>query len=228
MDEIAYPAPPLPDYYTAPYKGVSGCCHVCGQVIILPPRSATPFADLIRLTLAIKSKMQLGRPPRMSTTKARAIKRQPLQRPARTSPPYDPSDTQTHVAPPPYPTDSPGDLVGCPACHGGSAKVAACELCNGAWYISPALAATYLPFATARGVAEAQKDRERQQRVPIKQQEEWEVFVERIDDMLADGAWYWAEDTLEGIRDTVRERHAVTERQARAVENIENARRTRD
>ena len=44
----------------------------------------------------------------------------------------------------------------------------------------------------------------------------------RIDDLLADGDYVWAEDTLTGIRETVERTKRVTEGQQRAVANIQH------
>jgi hypothetical protein len=63
---------------------------------------------------------------------------------------------------------------------------------------------------------------------PSTEQAEWEVFAERIDDLLASGDYDWAEDTLGGILETVKHTHHVSKRQAEAVDNIEAGRRERD
>ena len=54
----------------------------------------------------------------------------------------------------------------------------------------------------------------------------WGRFLSEIDDLLADGHYTWAEDTLKGIYDTVAEKRWVTENQRRAVANIAAARET--
>lgn len=48
-------------------------------------------------------------------------------------------------------------------------------------------------------------------------------FLAWIDDMLESGEYDWAEQTLSGIRETVEGSGMVTDRQQRAVDNIENA-----
>lgn len=48
-------------------------------------------------------------------------------------------------------------------------------------------------------------------------------LLERIDEMLEDERYEWAENTLSGIRETVERTGAVTENQARAITNIEDA-----
>lgn len=45
----------------------------------------------------------------------------------------------------------------------------------------------------------------------------------RIDEMLEDDRYEWAEDTLSGIRSTVERTGAATEGQRRAITNIEDA-----
>jgi hypothetical protein len=50
------------------------------------------------------------------------------------------------------------------------------------------------------------------------------AFLRELEDMIDDGRYQWAEDTLEGIRETVERTRTVTDNQKRAVENITNAR----
>jgi hypothetical protein len=47
-----------------------------------------------------------------------------------------------------------------------------------------------------------------------------EEFCSSIQDMLDEGRWHWAEDTLLGIHETVSRTGTVTDGQRRAVENI--------
>lgn len=49
-------------------------------------------------------------------------------------------------------------------------------------------------------------------------------LISRIDDMLQEGRYEWAADTLSGIMETVEKTGRATEGQIRAVDNIENAR----
>jgi hypothetical protein len=51
-------------------------------------------------------------------------------------------------------------------------------------------------------------------------QEEYQVFLARIDDLITSGEFDWALDTLEGIQETVQKTHYVTKGQERAVTNI--------
>jgi len=51
----------------------------------------------------------------------------------------------------------------------------------------------------------------------------WYRFLQEIDDLLATGAYTWAESTLSDIRDTVERMQVVTVGQRRAVTNIEEA-----
>jgi len=48
--------------------------------------------------------------------------------------------------------------------------------------------------------------------------DDWEEFIETIDELLDDYAW--AEDTLMGIREWVVEHEHVTDKQRQAVKNI--------
>lgn len=48
-------------------------------------------------------------------------------------------------------------------------------------------------------------------------------LVDTIDEMLSDGRWGFAENTLKGIFDTVRGSGRITLGQRRAVENIYNS-----
>ena len=56
----------------------------------------------------------------------------------------------------------------------------------------------------------------------------WYRFSKNIEDLLATGAYTWAEDTLRDIQATVEETQHVTDRQRQAVDNIEAARREPD
>ena len=52
---------------------------------------------------------------------------------------------------------------------------------------------------------------------------DWEDFADGLNILLGDPDFMWAEDTIEGIQETVREKEHVTERQQEAIENIEAA-----
>ena len=52
----------------------------------------------------------------------------------------------------------------------------------------------------------------------------WSRFLDEIDDLLQTGQFTWAEDTLNGIYDSVRQKRWVTEGQKTAVRNIAAAR----
>ncbi len=54
---------------------------------------------------------------------------------------------------------------------------------------------------------------------------EADVFLQRLDEMLEDGDYLWAADTLQGIRETVDRSGLVSDGQRRAVTNIREARR---
>jgi hypothetical protein len=49
---------------------------------------------------------------------------------------------------------------------------------------------------------------------------EWYRFILEIDDLLATGEYTWAQQTLEGIQETVEKTERVSEGQRHAVENI--------
>jgi len=49
---------------------------------------------------------------------------------------------------------------------------------------------------------------------------DWEDLLTKIEEMLDDGSFDWAEDTLEGIYETVERMEHSTDRQWDAVENI--------
>lgn len=49
----------------------------------------------------------------------------------------------------------------------------------------------------------------------------WFQFAEEIEELLATGRYSWAEDTLEGIKESVQKFRVVTDNQRRAVRNIE-------
>jgi hypothetical protein len=51
---------------------------------------------------------------------------------------------------------------------------------------------------------------------------EAEELLQRIEDMQNSDDYLWAQDTLEGIHDTVSMSGRVTEGQVRAIDNIEN------
>ncbi len=49
----------------------------------------------------------------------------------------------------------------------------------------------------------------------------WEELLEKINDLLDSGDYEWAEDTLNGIHETVEDHEHATERQWQAITNIE-------
>jgi hypothetical protein len=49
---------------------------------------------------------------------------------------------------------------------------------------------------------------------------EWEELLDRIDELLSDEDFEFAQETLEGIRSWVEEKEHCTDRQWEAVENI--------
>lgn len=51
--------------------------------------------------------------------------------------------------------------------------------------------------------------------------DEWEGFVERIDGMIADGGYERDENFLENVAVTVRHSHRVSDRQRKAIDDIE-------
>lgn len=57
------------------------------------------------------------------------------------------------------------------------------------------------------------------------QEQEAVVILEQINYMLEESGerWRWAEDTLDGIRETILRTHRVSAAQRRAVVNIEDA-----
>ena len=48
-------------------------------------------------------------------------------------------------------------------------------------------------------------------------------FLFDLDEMLSDSDYEWASDIIEGIRDTVKFKYHVTQRQSDAIDNIRNA-----
>lgn len=53
--------------------------------------------------------------------------------------------------------------------------------------------------------------------------EPWFEQLTRIEEMLEDTQYQWAEETLEGIRDWIREHKHVTPKQIEAIDNIESS-----
>jgi len=51
---------------------------------------------------------------------------------------------------------------------------------------------------------------------------DWESYVDKIEGMISDGEYKWAEDTLSGILEWVEENGHITDKQMRAVDNIES------
>lgn len=49
---------------------------------------------------------------------------------------------------------------------------------------------------------------------------DWETYLEDISDMLSNSDYFFAQDTLEGIREWVEENEHITPAQKQAVENI--------
>jgi hypothetical protein len=49
---------------------------------------------------------------------------------------------------------------------------------------------------------------------------EWEDYVEKIDNMLSDGKYDFAIETLKGIKEWVEDNGHITDRQMEAVDNI--------
>jgi len=45
-------------------------------------------------------------------------------------------------------------------------------------------------------------------------------FLEELEDLLGDSEYEWAEETISGIQETIKERGHVTERQREAIGNI--------
>ena len=52
---------------------------------------------------------------------------------------------------------------------------------------------------------------------------EWEEFSAELDDLLSDSDYEWANETIDGILNTVTDRGHVTEGQRNAIENIKTA-----
>lgn len=57
--------------------------------------------------------------------------------------------------------------------------------------------------------------------------ETWYQFCQEIDDLILSDDFYWAINTLEGIRESVEQYKVVTEGQRRAIANIRDARQER-
>ena len=56
----------------------------------------------------------------------------------------------------------------------------------------------------------------------------WEALIEKIEGMDDSGNFAWAQDTLEGIKETVERMEHCTDRQKEAIANISKARRGDD
>lgn len=52
---------------------------------------------------------------------------------------------------------------------------------------------------------------------------DYEGLMTRIENLIEDGRYHWAMDTLSGIRETVSDKEHATERQMAAIENISGA-----
>lgn len=50
--------------------------------------------------------------------------------------------------------------------------------------------------------------------------EDWEKYRDMIEDMQADSAYDWAQDTIEGILDWIVGNEHITDNQITAIENI--------
>ena len=50
----------------------------------------------------------------------------------------------------------------------------------------------------------------------------WEEYDEKIDDLLTGDDFAWAEETLGGIQEWIRDHQHITENQKDAVDNIES------
>lgn len=51
----------------------------------------------------------------------------------------------------------------------------------------------------------------------------WEEFAAYLDDLLTDSDYSWAEETIEGIMNTITDKGHVTDNQRGAISNIEAA-----
>ena len=51
---------------------------------------------------------------------------------------------------------------------------------------------------------------------------EWEETLDELNDLCADSDYEWANDTLSGIAEWVKEYEHVTEKQLAAIENIKS------
>lgn len=50
----------------------------------------------------------------------------------------------------------------------------------------------------------------------------WKHWLKQIDRLLENPRYKWAKDTLKGIKESVQENKAISERQIQAVKNIRN------
>lgn len=50
----------------------------------------------------------------------------------------------------------------------------------------------------------------------------WKHWLKQIDRLLENPCYKWAKDTLKGIKESVQENKAISERQIQAVKNIRN------
>ena len=56
---------------------------------------------------------------------------------------------------------------------------------------------------------------------------EFKKYIDRMDDMLMDGDYDFASDTIQSIKDWAEEHNKITDAQKGAIDNIRNSKRTR-